>query len=208
MKWLRDGIRGRSVNIGGPLSIAHITGADLESAIPAFTYLLDVLAKKHPKLVARQLSEWFLTECIRLPCDAVDFATRIGLHLSIAASASDEPLSTALVGMVESVACLGMSQQAQKVVSGFADVVLNEDRMPGIDEWLASRAGRLCLKMWERRLADAADLPNPAVRESVAHVVRKWSDSGLPASELVAAVREKLKRDCRLRVRVAASREG
>jgi hypothetical protein len=204
LQWLHDGIKGKDLGLGGPLSIGQISGAGPENITRSMSFLLDELSQRCPEIVGPRLAEWIFIEGVRTSADVVDRTIRTALHLSIALYKQDPATSIALVGATETAAHLGMGPNSNGVIAGFRSVVFAKRTIPATSEWLASPAGMLCLEMWQRRLVDAARSASPEVRAAVARTLSDWKQSGLKTFEQSVEVLGQLTKDCRLRVQSAA----
>lgn len=199
MDWLENGVVGKHMGERGPLSAFHFNGAgEVEAAL---AYLLETLAERHCSLVGDRLSKWIMVEGIRRSSKLPYRTIRTALHLSIGMRQKDEALSIALTGIAEAVAQVGFSTDPGTTIFGFRSVILSDAPHPDLDAWLSSTAGKLCMEMWQPRLVEGARLSDPTAREAVALTIRRWEKSAIPLPACLIEVRERLGKDCRLRVR-------
>lgn len=203
MKWLDQGVGGRELGHAGPLSMSQMVGFRANSIEGAFAFLLEVAAEKYFGELGSLLTEWALSDAIRSSPSVVEHVLGTVFHSSVGASASDEPLSVALVGMAEAIAASAFQVEPRRTLDGFTRVVLNNPLKSDVRAWLKTRAGNLCLGLWEKRIVDGARLANPDAREAAARAIHCWRNAG---NEVTAALREssdQLLTDCRMRVRKA-----
>jgi len=174
-----------------------------DSVDTGFAFLIESLAKAHFESAGSEVANWVVANGIRRPANIAGHTLRTAFYCSIGVNRNDEPLAVALVGIAEGVANAAFLIEPAKVISAFSEVVLADHVDDALKEWRSARAGRLCLELWERRLADASILAAPEAREAAAEAIRQWERAGIELPQRLLASRDRLSQDCRLRVKKA-----
>lgn len=202
IRWLETGIHGRDLGQSSPLSTGQVLGMGPDSIQLPFSYLISVLAETHfDSSIGKQLSDWVLTEGSRRPLSVSEYTIRTILFCSIGISKKDQSMSVALIGICEAIATVAFKAHPRKMIDGFSSVVLDLKKLGSIHDWVLSDAGKLCLNLWKKRLSEASVLVSTDAREAVALALLRWEGTfGSLPSELTQ-VRDRLSKDCRLRVR-------
>jgi hypothetical protein len=171
--WLHSGVPGRgSPSIGGPDSIAQISGINSGSVFPAVLFLTDLCLSRSPGRIAEPVANWLHLHGTHQPSKTAHRIFLMMARLGLAPGSAHLDF----IGISEAVVNQATAEDAAACIRSFRYLLAPSDGTIAVMLAGSLPARKLLLRLWEVRLAELAQNRLPSVRREVALTIKAWQD--------------------------------